>query len=409
MKDSYSFDRDPDGLDVSYEKHAEAYRRIYDRCGLDWYQVEADVGMMGGNASSEFMAPCSAGEDDVVRAPGYAANLEVASADAQPVELPVAGSAPAEITTPGVKTIEGLAQFVRQHPGTLLKAFPIVLERDDEFLLVMVRGDHSINETKLGNRLGAWRQATPEEIEAELGPPGSLGPVGASIRVVLDTAVEAGGGAYVVGANKPDTHLTDVVPGRDFRFEHHDIRTVLEGDTINGEPVRIERAIEIGNIFKLGTHYSTASRLNATYLDPNGKAQEIWMGCYGLGPARVVAAAVEQFADEQGISWPRTISPFDVHLVTLGKTGSEERDAAEALYAELQDAGLDVIYDDRDAGPGEKFADAELLGCPLRVTVGRKALAAGELEVQIRRGQESRSTPLAGAGAAIKALWSEQP
>ncbi len=409
MKDSYSFDRDEAGLDISYEKHSEAYKRIYDRCGLEWYQVEADVGMMGGNKSSEFMAPCSAGEDDVVLAPGYAANLEVASADPQPVELPLAGTVPVEIDTPSVKTIEALAQLVGQHPGTLLKAFPVILG-EDEFVLVMVRGDHSVNEVKLGHRLGAWRQATADEIEQRLGPPGSLGPVGTDVRVVLDTAVVTdGAGGYVVGANKLDTHLTDVVPGRDFQFEQHDIRTVLEGDTIDGVEVRIEPAIEVGNIFKLGTYYTNPAKLDATYLDQNGKAQEIWMGCYGLGPARVVAAAVEQYADESGISWPRAIAPFDIHLVTLGKTGSEERDVAERVYGELQAAGLDVIYDDRDAGPGEKFADAELLGCPIRVTVGRKALAAGELEVQIRRGKLKRAVPLDGAGEAVAALWRELP
>jgi prolyl-tRNA synthetase len=409
MKDSYSFDRDGDGMDASYAAHSQAYGRIYDRCGIEWYEVEADVGMMGGHGSAEFMAPCAAGEDDVVLAPGYAANLEVACADPQPVELPEAAAAPAELETPGVKTIEALAELLGQHPATLLKAFPIVLDQDSEFVLVLVRGDHSINEVKLGNRLGGWRQATVEEIQTELGPPGSLGPVGAGVRLVLDAAVRTNGGGYVTGANKDGYHLTDVVPGRDFRFEQHDVRTVVAGDTIGGHTVRIEPAIEIGNIFKLGTRYSQASVFNATFLDPNGKAQELWMGCYGLGPARVVAAAVEQYADAQGISWPRAIAPFDVHLVTLGKRGSEERDAAEQVYTELKANGLDVIYDDRDAGPGEKFADAELLGCPLRVTAGRKALAAGELELQIRRGQESRSVPLQNAGEAVAAIWRELP
>jgi prolyl-tRNA synthetase len=198
-----------------------------------------------------------------------------------------------------------------------------------------------------------------------------------------------------------------VRPGRDFAFERGDVRTVVAGDTVGGAALRIEPAIEVGNIFKLGTRYSEP--LGATYLDESGRQQLIWMGSYGFGPARAAAAAVEQYADEQGISWPRAIAPFDVHLVTLGKAGSEEREVAERMYADLRTAGMQVLYDDRDAGPGEKFADAELLGCPLRVTVGRKALAAGELEAQIRRGRELRAVALEGAAEAVAALWRELP
>jgi len=211
----------------------------------------------------------------------------------------------------------------------------------------------------------------------------------------------------VVGGNRPDIHLSGVVPGRDFNFETADVREVLAGDLVNGHAVRIEPAIEVGNIFKLGTRYSEP--LGANILTQSGISEPIWMGSYGIGPARIAAAAIEQFADEQGISWPRSISPFDVHLVTLGKAGSEEREVSERLYAELVSAGIDTLYDDRDANPGEKFADAELLGVPLRVTVGRKALAAGELEVQLRRGQEKASVPVDGAVAAIAELWRRLP
>ena len=214
-------------------------------------------------------------------------------------------------------------------------------------------------------------------------------------------------GGYVTGANKPDAHLRGVQPGRDFQFEAADIRTVVAGDTINGSAIRIEPAIEVGNIFKLGTRFSEP--LGATYLDESGREQLIWMGCYGFGPARAAAAAVEQYADEHGISWPRTIAPFDVELVGLGRPGSEEHALAERLYAELQAEGLQTLYDDREAGPGEKFADAELLGCPMRVTVGRRTLAAGEFEVQIRRGLEQRSVPIEGAAPAIAQLWRELP
>jgi prolyl-tRNA synthetase len=219
--------------------------------------------------------------------------------------------------------------------------------------------------------------------------------------------VRTDGGGYVVGANRPDEHLRGVRPGRDFEFETADIRTVVAGDTIGGQEVRIEPAIEIGNIFKLGTYYTVP--MGANYLDQNGTSKPIWMGCYGIGPARIAAAAVEQFADEQGISWPRAIAPFDVHLVTLGKTGSEERDLSERLYEELLATGLDVIYDDRDSGPGEKFADAELLGVPLRVTVGRRSLASGELEIQLRRGQQSEAVAVDGAAQAIRDHWQRLP
>ena len=403
MKDSYSFDRDREGLDVSYQKHARAYDRILDRCGLEWYSVEADVGAMGGFGAHEYMAPCPAGENDVVLAPGYAANLEVARADPQPVVLPSALASPEEVQTPGMTTITQVAEALGLPEGALLKAYPVVLP-DGTLTLVMLRGDHRVNEVKLALALGSsFRAASAEEIERHLGPPGSIGPVGVQAPVLLDEAVLADGGGYVVGANRPDRHLRGVVPGRDFAFARGDVRAVVAGDRVAGHEVRIERAIEVGNIFKLGTRYSDV--LGATYLDRSGVAQPVWMGCYGIGPARIAAAAIEQFADDRGISWPRSISPFAVHLVTLGKEGSEERALSERIYAELVSAGIDTLYDDRDAGPGEKFADAELLGCPLRVTVGRRTLQSGELEVQVRRGQEPRALPLDGAAAAIAELW----
>jgi prolyl-tRNA synthetase len=228
------------------------------------------------------------------------------------------------------------------------------------------------------------------------------------MRILLDEAVDtADAASYVTGANRPDEHLRGVRPGRDFPFERADVRTVVDGDTVAGATVRIEPAIEVGNIFKLGTRYSEP--LGATYLDEHGRQQLIWMGCYGFGPARAAAAAVEQYADEHGIAWPRAIAPFDVHVVTLGKPGSEERRLADNLYGELERLGLSVLYDDRDAGPGEKFADAELLGCPARVTIGRKAVAAGQLEVQIRRGRETRAVPLEGAAEAVAELWRALP
>ncbi len=408
MKDSYTFDRDLEGLSEQYDKHIVAYDRMFDRCGLEWYRVEADVGMMGGFGAHEYMAPCAAGENDIALAPGYAANVEVASAEAQPVQLPGELAAPELVNTPGMTTVQAVADALGVASGALLKAFPVFLDGggSEDMRLVMVRGDHRVNEIKLRAALGTdFRSASPEEVAERLGPPGFIGPVGAQMPILLDDAVKPGG--YVTGANQPDAHLRGVQPGRDFQFETVDVRSVVAGDTVGGAAIRIEPAIEVGNIFKLGTRYSEP--LGAKYLDENGKEQLIWMGSYGFGPARAAAAAVEQYADEHGISWPRTIAPFDVELVALGRAGSEERGLAEELYGELSGLGLDVLYDDRDAGPGEKFADAELLGCPARVTVGRRTLAAGEVEVQVRRGRESRTVPVQGAASAIAELWRELP
>ena len=403
MKDSYTFDRDAEALDLAYRRHADAYDRMCDRCGLEWYRVEADVGMMGGHGADEYMAPCAAGENEVVLAAGYAANAEVATADPQPVALPSGLDAPELVQTPGMTTIDAVVAALEVPAGALLKAFPIVLDGDG-MKLVVVRGDHRVNEIKLQNTLGQpFRAAREDEISAALGPPGFIGPVGSELPVLLDEAIAPG--SYIAGANQPDAHLQGVEPGRDFQFERVDVRSVAAGDTIGGATVRIERAIEVGNIFKLGTRYSEP--LGASYLDEDGRSRLIWMGSYGFGPARAAAAAVEQYADEQGISWPRAIAPFDVELVVLGKLGTPERELADRLYGELAEAGLDTLYDDRDAGPGEKFTDAELLGCPLRVTVGRRTLAGEEIEVQVRRGREARTVPLAGAADAVAALHRE--
>ncbi|MGH2946238.1 MAG: proline--tRNA ligase, partial [Solirubrobacteraceae bacterium] len=397
MKDSYTFDRDREGLDAGYEKHRIAYDRIFDRVGLEWYRVEADVGMMGGFGAHEYMAPCPAGENDVALAPGYAANVEVARADARPVELPEGLSEPKEEHTPGRTTVQDVCQALHVEPGCLLKAYPVMVE-DRGLLLVVVRGDHRVNDIKLANALGArFRPAREEEFSERVGPAGYIGPVGADVPILLDDAVEPG--PYITGANRENAHLRGVEPGRDFPFKRGDVRRVEPGDTVNGHPIRIEPAIEVGNIFKLGTRFSEP--LGARYLDEEGKARPIWMGSYGIGPARIAAAAVEQHADEHGISWPRSLAPFDVHLVGLGRDGSEERAIADRLYGELGEAGLRVLYDDReDAGPGAKFSDAELLGCPLRLTVGRRTVASGEVEAQVRRGREDRSVPLDGAARA---------
>lgn len=405
MKDSYTFDRNQEGLDAAYQKHVGAYDRMMDRCGLRWYRVEADVGMMGGLGAHEYMAPCPAGENEVALADGYAANVEVATADPQPVELPSGHDRPELVDTPGLTTVEAVAAELRVPHGALLKAYPVILD-GDEMLLVMLRGDHRVNETKLAVALGRpFRPARPEEVERRLGPPGFIGPVGADLPILLDKGV--GPGQYVTGANRLDAHLSGVEPGRDFHFERADVRMVIAGDTVDGRTIRIEPAIEVGNIFKLGLRYSEP--LGAKYLDEHGKERHIWMGSYGFGPARAAAAAIEQYADERGISWPREVAPFDVELVVVGREGSEERAIAERIYGELEAQGLETLFDDRDAGPGEKFAVAELLGCPLRVTVGRRTRESGEVEVQVRRGLQTRTVPLEGAAGAVAALWRELP
>ncbi|MCX6386351.1 MAG: proline--tRNA ligase [Solirubrobacterales bacterium] len=408
MKDSYTFDRDAEGLQISYDAHIDAYDRIFERCGLEFYRVDSDVGMMGGSGAHEYMAPCAAGENEVALAPGYAANVEVASAVASAVPgLPMAGGLPERVSTPGLTTVAEVAGALGVLPGALLKAFPIVVD-GGALTLVLVRGDHRVNEFKLRNFLQAdFRQASVEEIEAQIGPAGFIGPVGVSIPVLLDESLSTDH-AYIAGANQPDAHLTGVVAGRDFPYTRADIRNVEEGDLVGGQAIRIEAAIEVGNIFKLGTRYSKP--FAATYLDEQGEQQLVWMGSYGIGPARIMAAAIEQFADEKGISWPRSLAPFDVEIVAVGKPDTPERAAADAVYAGLQAVGLDVLYDDRDLGPGEKFADAELLGCPLRVTVGRRTLESGELEVQVRRGRIAHEgIALDQAGEAVRQLWQTLP
>lgn len=387
MKDAYSFDRDEGGLDESYQRNVEAYTRIYDRCGLRWHMVESDVGMMGGAGAHEFMAPCAAGEDSVVIGPGYQANIEIASADPQPVDLPAAIDAPERVETPGLTRVEDVARSLGTPDGALIKAMPVMVE-DRGLVLVLLRGDHQIAETKLRNQLGAgFRPAGAEEFAERIGPAGFIGPVGTDVPILLDRGVK--GDSFITGANQPDAHLRGVRPGRDFKFEEVDVREVCEGDTVNGGRIEIEPVIEVGNIFKLGTRYSEP--LGATFLDQSGTERPVVMGSYGIGPARIIAAAIEQGADDNGIVWPKPIAPWQIHLVSLARADEPEREPADRLYEELLEAGAEVIYDDREARPGEKLTDAELLGCPLRMVVGKRGLADGIIEAQGRaRGDEHR-------------------
>ncbi|HMM49023.1 MAG TPA: proline--tRNA ligase [Miltoncostaeaceae bacterium] len=410
MKDAYSFDRDRAGLDASYEAHAAAYRRIFDRCGIAWYQVESDTGMMGGSGAHEYMAPSPAGEDVIARAEdgSYAANVELAVSIAREPDFGPTPEAPEAFATPGIGTISQLARFTGLPEAALAKSV-VVVPDEGRPVLALVRGEHALHEKKLARIVGPHRAAHPEEIQEWFGASaGSLGPVGlpagSPLRVIADRTLERG--HYVTGANRDGEHLRGVVLGRDFTAEVADIREVLEGEGApeTGSPLRLEPVIEIGNIFKLGTKYSAA--LGARYLDADGHEQDLVMGCYGIGPARIAAAAIEQFHDEAGIVWPRALAPFDVHLVQIAPPGSPQAEYAETLYAQLSDLGLSVLFDDRaDTKPGEKFVEAELLGCPVRVTVGKRTLPDGPLEVQVRRGRERRDVPLEGAAGAIRDIW----
>ncbi len=398
MKDAYSFDRDEEGLERSYQACIGAYDRIFDRCGLDWYRVTSDVGMMGGAGADEYMAPCPAGEDEVAISEGYAANVEIAVGRPREFERPPAMSAPEETETPGLTTVAEVAESFGVDRAALIKAVPFT-DPEGQVVLALVRGDDEVNPVLLGNATGAiLRPSTPDEIGRRIGPPGFIGPVGAAVRVIKDRAVEGEG--LICGANRENFHLRGVVPGRDFDFEEADIRRVKTGDLgPGGDPIRLEPAIEVGNIFRLGTRYSEA--LGATFLDEAGVERPVVMGSYGIGPARIIAAVAEQKSDEQGLVWPASIAPWPIEIVTLGKPGEEARDFAEDLYRQLTEQGLDPLYDDREGGAGQKLTDAELIGCPLRVVVGRKGLEAGALEATWRGSGETFGIPTAEAAGEI--------
>ncbi len=411
MKDSYSFDADEAGLERSYEAHSEAYARIFDRCGITWYRVESDVGMMGGSGAHEYMAPSSSGEDVVARTANgaYAANVEMAVSVATDPDFGDAPTAPAQFATPGIGSIEELAEFTSLPQSRLAKS--VVLVGDAGPVLAIVRGEHQVNDKKIAHLIGAHRPAHPQEIREWFGAdPGSLGPIGVrdDVRIIADSTLSTG--HYVTGANRDGFHLRGVVLGRDFIAETADIRTVIEGEeSVTGDGVvDLVRVIEIGNIFKLGTKYSEP--LGATYLDESGLEQVIVMGSYGIGPARVAMAAIEQGHDEKGIVWPAGIAPFDVHMVLIGDVSEPQGEYAVGLWAELSNLGLDVLLDDRPGlRPGEKFAEADLLGCPIRITVGKRTLPEGPVEVLLRADSVKTEVAINGAARAIHALWQGLP
>jgi prolyl-tRNA synthetase len=388
MKDAYSFDRDEAGLDASFQTQYGAYKRIFDRIGVTAFDVDAEPGMMGGTESVDFLAPASAGENTLVTCENgdFAADIEVATTTPRAAVFPEQLAAPEEVETPGVTTIEGVADFLGVDAAATSKAMPHVTQ-DGTAVLALVRGDDRLEEAKLAAALGepVW-PADDEQIRAAFGASGgSLGPVGFAGRIVADLALREG--QFVAGANRDGWHLRGVEAGRDYEPEFADLRESAATDTCPscGGALQFETAIEVGHIFKLGTRYSEP--LGATFLDEDGREKALVMGSYGIGPARAMAATVEQSHDENGIVWPQALAPYDVHVVAL--PGAEEiaEQAAETLSA----AGLDVLLDDRDQRAGEKFADADLIGCPLRVTAGKKSLEDGKVDVRDRAsGAEKR-------------------
>ena len=406
MKDLYSMDLDQAGLDVSYDKMVQAYKNIYKRCGLPALAVEADSGAIGGKDSHEFILIAESGEDRVVRCQGcgFAANLERASGVKPPLEkedpLPLE-----EVSTPGIHTIKGLADYLDVPEAKTLKA--VFYSADGQVVFVTLRGDLEVNEVKLKNLLRAadLRLATDEEVKAAGLVAGSASPIGITdLKRVADDSIELGSN-FVVGANKPDTHFKNANYPRDFRVDvMADIAEVKEGHGCPqcGKPLSIARGIEVGHVFKLGTFFSEV--FGAYYLDAQGKQQPIVMGCYGIGVGRLMAAAMEQNHDDKGIIWPVPMAPYHVHICALSMDKPDVQSAADQLYSTLQGEGLEVLYDDRDESPGVKFNDADLLGMPVRLTVSPRNLKSGSVELTERMTMETRMVPLDDVVAEVKSI-----
>jgi len=394
MKDSYSFDRDEEGLSRSFELHRQAYHRIFERCGLKFYEVKAESGIMGGQQSQEFICPAGSGENTLVTCENgdYAADLEIAEGIPRIPDFPDRRDAPEKVETPGVTTIEALAELLGVDAAATSKAMPVV-KPDGTLVLGLVRGDDRLSESKMLGVLGSdFRPATDDEIRSTFGADGgSLGPVGVSVDVVADEALRDG--QFVAGANRDGWHLLGVEVGRDYEPRFADIREARAGDScpVCGGALQFQTAIEVGHIFNFGSRYSEP--LGATFLDEDGTEKPIMGGSYGIGPGRVMAAAVEQGHDENGIVWPSAIAPYDVHVLSLHGGSDEVLARAEEVASVLREAGLEVLLDDRDERPGEKFADADLIGCPTRVTVGKKTLDDGSVDVRRRDGTADERVP----------------
>jgi prolyl-tRNA synthetase len=414
MKDSYSFDMDAAGLDVSYEKHRAAYCRIFDRCGLEYVVVEAHSGAMGGSQSHEFMVVSDAGEDFVVRGGSYAANLEKAISVPKPPTAsdPEGDLEPEAFHTPNVKTIAEVAHFTGLPETSQMKSLVMVASESGKAkpVLALLRGDHQLSEAKLAGVLDATdvRAAHPEELRQWFGADaGSLGPVGVkNVRILIDEALR-GRRNMIAGANKNDYHLRNVTPGEDFAAEFpefYDLRQAAEGDTsaVDGSPLTVHKTVEIGHIFKLGYKYSKSMGLHVT--NESGEETAPIMGSYGIGIERILSAAVELYHDADGIALPPAIAPFTVVVTPVNIKDDAQRNAAEEIYEACKAAGFDTLLDDRDERPGVKFKDADLIGIPYRITVGKK-LPQGIVELVERRPKRSTDVPVANVVQAVREKW----
>jgi prolyl-tRNA synthetase len=409
MKDAYSFDSDEQGADKSYEIMYETYSNIFRRCGLKFRAVEADTGSIGGSFSHEFMVLANTGEDQIINCLKceYAANLEKAEVNrGERMSSPSdeEGMKPVEeVDTPDIRTVEEVTAFLSISPSQLIKT--LIFKSDGDVVAALVRGDHELNEIKLRNLLGAEQveMAEPELVAEVSGAPlGFAGPMGLKVRVVADHAIKGMKNA-VTGGNKRDLHLRNVNMERDFQVDlFGDLRVITPEDPCPrcGAEIQFGRGIEVGHVFKLGTKYSNA--MGALFLDEDGIEKPIVMGCYGIGVGRTVAAAIEQNHDENGIIFPIPLAPFEVVILPLQMHEAEVVTASEKIYRELSKSGLDVLLDDRDLRAGVKFNDADLLGTPIRVTVGMRNLIKGHVEMKLRSEKESSQVPLQDAPALIK-------
>ena len=424
MKDAYSFDATPESLHKSYMAMYNAYCRVFKRCGLEYVIVEAESGEMGGTGSHQFTIPCESGEDTIVyTADGsYAANLEKAAVDPLPKEPAPGKVPPAEnVHTPNVGTIEAVCGFLKTRPQDMIKTliFDARVEgvppsnrgqdaRDTGVpanhapVVALVRGDHELNPEKLTQALGGVHVelATPEVIErvtgAKVGFAGPMGLAGRVSKMVIDHAV-AGMAIGVTGANKTDHHTRNVVPGRDFPLEGDnvvvaDIRLAQPGDTHDGVPVQFKKGIEVGQVFKLGTKYS--KKLGANFKDESGELHPCLMGCYGIGINRIMASAIELYNDENGIIWPIAIAPFEAIVTPVNQDDADVVRVSQEIYGKLMEAGVEVLLDDRDLRGGIKFKDADLIGIPIRITVGKKSVVEGNVEVKLRAEPQSTKVPI---------------
>ena len=402
MKDAYSFHADYASLEQTYQAMHDTYSRIFTRLGLQFRAVAADTGAIGGSGSHEFHVLADAGEDALAFCPDsdYAANVELAEAVAPDTPRAAATQEMQKAITPGQRSIEEVAAFFNTSAQKVLKAIAVV-NHEDEFVLLLLRGDHMLNELKAGKVLGDFRFATDEEIQRNMNcRAGYIGPVNTSVRLLIDRAAAALGD-FICGANDDGFHYTGVNFGRDLALDEtsiHDLRNVVAGDPSPDGKGALElcRGIEVGHIFQLRTKYSEA--LNATFLDENGKSQMMEMGCYGIGVSRIVAAAIEQNFDERGITLPAAMAPFQIAIAPIGIRKSEAvRNAAEQLYIKLSAAGIEVLLDDRDERPGVMFADMELIGIPHRIVIGERGLKDGNAEYQGRRDTAAQIIPLQSA------------